>query len=119
MAPGLLQTIGTDDLTHGLTNGVLKSNGASPSRKMFPHDDVHFDPSLKPKSHQIKGTSPDSKILFQDVNILDSTGSEPYRGDVFIQGISHIQPCTRGRRRNVINRKINSSPNMRQGNTRQ
>ena len=83
MAPGLLQTIGTDSLT----NGVVKPNGINSSQKKFPHDAVRFDPSLKPKNYQIKGTSPDSKILFQDVNILDSTGREPYRGDVFIQGI--------------------------------
>ncbi|KAI9691955.1 MAG: hypothetical protein M1820_009663 [Bogoriella megaspora] len=80
MAPGLLHDNGADRLTNGVPNGIPSS------RKTFPHDDVHFDPSLKPKNYQIKVTSPDSKILFQDVNILDSTGSEPYRGDVFIQG---------------------------------
>lgn len=32
------------------------------------------------------GTHPDSKILFLDVNILDSTGREPYMGDVLIEG---------------------------------
>ncbi|KAL9067313.1 MAG: hypothetical protein Q9157_006854 [Trypethelium eluteriae] len=85
MAPGLLQTIGTDNLING-TNGAVKANGLTNSRKRFPHEDVHFDSSLKPKNYQIKGTSPDSKILFKDVNILDSTGKEPYRGDVFIQG---------------------------------
>ncbi|ORY09214.1 putative fumarylacetoacetate hydrolase [Clohesyomyces aquaticus] len=47
---------------------------------------VQFDPSLKPKSYQIKETPSSSKILFRDVNILDSTGGDPYRGDVFIEG---------------------------------
>lgn len=92
MAPGLLQTIGTDALTNGVMNGEMKPNGFESSRKTFPHEDVHFDPSLRPKNYQIKGTSPDSKILFQDVNILDSTGKEPYRGDVFIEGISVYSP---------------------------
>ncbi|KAI9688518.1 MAG: hypothetical protein M1822_001467 [Bathelium mastoideum] len=86
MAPGLLQTIGSDELTNGITNGEFQSGGFSLSRTRFPHDDVHFDPSLKPKNYQVKGTSTDSKILFQDVRILDSTGREPYQGDVFIQG---------------------------------
>jgi predicted amidohydrolase YtcJ len=38
------------------------------------------------------GTDSDSKILFLDVNILDSTGADPYRGDVYIEGerIVHV-----------------------------
>lgn len=32
------------------------------------------------------GTHPESKVLFLDVNILDSTGRDPYRGDVLIEG---------------------------------
>jgi hypothetical protein len=28
--------------------------------------------------------------LFLDVNILDSTGREPYLGDVLVQGMSYI-----------------------------
>lgn len=62
---------------------------------LTPHDEVQFDPSLKPKSYQIKGTKPDSKILFLDVNILDSTGKDPYRGNVYIEGrVSWKQwPC--------------------------
>lgn len=47
---------------------------------------IHWDQSLEPKHYEISGTDPDSKILFLDVNILDSTGSEPYRGDVLIEG---------------------------------
>jgi hypothetical protein len=41
---------------------------------------------LQPKEYTIFGTHADSKILFSDVNILDSTGREPYRGDVLIEG---------------------------------
>lgn len=51
------------------------------------HEKVHFDASLAPKRYEIKGTDPSSKILLLDVNILDSTGRPPYRGDVFVQGM--------------------------------
>lgn len=47
---------------------------------------ICWDQSLEPKHYEISGTDPDSKILFLDVNILDSTGSEPYKGDVLIEG---------------------------------
>jgi hypothetical protein len=47
---------------------------------------VAWDNSLQPQKYSIFGTHPESKILFLDVNILDSTGRDPYRGDVFIQG---------------------------------
>ena len=57
---------------------------------MNPHDHVQWDPSLKPKNYTIKGTNPDSKVLFRDVNILDSTGADAYRGDVYIEGM----PCS-------------------------
>lgn len=73
-----------------MTNGVNghKPNGVNGSKidTMNPHDLVHFDPSLKPKSYQIKGTDPNSKVLFRDVNIIDSTGRDPFRGDVYIEG---------------------------------
>lgn len=55
-------------------------------RKTYPHDHLHFDPKLKPKPHKVAGTSPDWKTLFLDVNIIDSTGREPYRGDVLVLG---------------------------------
>lgn len=51
------------------------------------HEKVQFDKKLTPKKYEIKGTDPNSKILFLDVNILDSTGRPPYRGDVFIEGM--------------------------------
>jgi hypothetical protein len=47
---------------------------------------IHWDHSLQPKHYEISGTDPDSKILFLDVNIVDSTGAEPYRGDVLVEG---------------------------------
>ncbi|GAB7352296.1 hypothetical protein MBLNU459_g2750t1 [Dothideomycetes sp. NU459] len=47
---------------------------------------LKFDDSLQPKQYDMYGTHPDSKILFLDVSILDSTGREPYRGDVLIEG---------------------------------
>ena len=52
----------------------------------YSHDYVNFDPSLKPKSYNIKGTDANSKVLFQNVMILDSTGRQPYHGDVYIEG---------------------------------
>lgn len=53
---------------------------------MNPHDLVQFDKSLTPKSYEIKGTKSDSKILILDVNIIDSTGNDPFHGDVYIEG---------------------------------
>ncbi|RDW63336.1 hypothetical protein BP6252_10881 [Coleophoma cylindrospora] len=49
-------------------------------------NNINFGSSLQPRSYEIQGTLPDSKILFTDVTILDSTGQEPYRGDVLIVG---------------------------------
>ncbi|KAL1882873.1 hypothetical protein Daus18300_000511 [Diaporthe australafricana] len=47
---------------------------------------IQWDRSLEPKHCEISGTDADSKLLFLDVNILDSTGAEPYTGDVLIEG---------------------------------
>lgn len=49
-------------------------------------NEIQWDRSLQPKQYEICGTDPDSKILFLNVNILDSTGAEPYKGDVLIEG---------------------------------
>lgn len=49
-------------------------------------DAVKFDESLQPKQYEMFGTLSEPRILFPDVNILDSTGREPYRGDVLIEG---------------------------------
>ena len=48
--------------------------------------EIEWDKALQPKSYSIFGTHPESRILFLDVNILDSTGNEPFRGDVLIEG---------------------------------
>ena len=82
MAPGILVNgdSGNDD-SHFPIFSSHKSK-----RKLNPQDDLNFDPNLKPRKYHIEGTRPDSQVLFVDVNIIDSTGAEPYRGDVFIQG---------------------------------
>lgn len=81
MAPSAVNANGI--MTNGL-NG--QHNDGVKIDTMNPHDLVNFDPSLRPKKYEMKGTSPDSKILFLDVNILDSTGGDPYKGDVYIEG---------------------------------
>ncbi|QKX64762.1 uncharacterized protein TRUGW13939_11938, partial [Talaromyces rugulosus] len=58
---------------------------SGPPRNIQAIDAVQFDSSLTPKEYKIAGTKPGSKILITDVNILDSTGREPYRGDVLIE----------------------------------
>ena len=57
-----------------------------PPRNVAAINAINFDKSLQPNEHQILGTDPESKILFVDVNILDSTGRDTYRGDVLIEG---------------------------------
>ncbi|KIA75963.1 fumarylacetoacetate hydrolase [Aspergillus ustus] len=78
MAPGIL------------TNGGYSTASSTPAKSVaanvYPHDSLRFDPRLKPKSYKIAGTPADSTILLLDVNILDSTGKPPYRGDVLIEG---------------------------------
>jgi hypothetical protein len=64
-------------------------NGFSDKKEvdtMNPHDLVEWDRKLTPKRYEIKGTSPDSKILISDVNIIDSTGKPPFKGDVYVEG---------------------------------
>ena len=84
MAPSAVDERGlmTTGINGHQSNGVNGTKSCDPK----PHDYVHFDPSLKPKSYGIKGTSPDSKILFRDVNIIDSESSAPFRGDVYVEG---------------------------------
>jgi hypothetical protein len=57
-----------------------------PPRNLKNINDIKFADSLQPKSYNILGTHPDSKTLFTDVSILDSTGRDPYPGDVLIEG---------------------------------
>lgn len=58
-----------------------------PPRNIQPINEVRFDERLRPENYEIFGTHPDSKILILDVRILDSTGRDPYRGDVLIEGV--------------------------------
>ena len=79
-------------MTNGMNEGTPGPNGFTRHSTytnvdtLNPHDHVHFDPSLQPKKYNIKGTDANSKVLFRDVNILDSTGRDPFRGDVYIEG---------------------------------
>ncbi|EMC96946.1 hypothetical protein BAUCODRAFT_147141 [Baudoinia panamericana UAMH 10762] len=84
MAPSAVDSKGymTSGINEHLANGTT---GGKPDL-MNPHDEVHFDPKLKPKQYQIKGTDPNSKILFRDVQIIDSTGRDPFKGDVYVEG---------------------------------
>lgn len=71
---------------NGPVNGVRPQAIHGETTTAFPHEDVKFDESLKPKSYSIKGTDPESRILFRNVNILDSTGRDPFVGDIYIEG---------------------------------
>lgn len=85
MAPSAVNEHGV--MTNGINGHGDGANGASGKiDTMNPHDSVHFDESLKPKNYQMKGTDPNSKVLFRDVNIIDSTGADPFKGDVYIEG---------------------------------
>lgn len=60
-----------------------------PPRNIAYIDQLAFDPSLQPVNYEISGTDPTAKVLILDVDILEATGREPYRGDVLITGRSH------------------------------
>ncbi|KAH8176731.1 amidohydrolase family protein [Sarocladium implicatum] len=64
----------------------LATDVAGIPRNLAYLDNLKLDPKLQPKSYDLAGTHSESKILFLDVNILDSTGRLPYRGDVLIKG---------------------------------
>jgi hypothetical protein len=75
----------------GLPPSFIQSSATSepyngPPRNVENINAISFDKALQPKKYEILGTHPESKILFTDVNILDSTGRDPYRGDVLIKG---------------------------------
>ncbi|KAK9847825.1 hypothetical protein MYU51_018211 [Penicillium brevicompactum] len=59
---------------------------SGPPRNIAYIDQLDFDPALQPANYEIAGTSGSSKILILDVEILEATGREPYRGDVLILG---------------------------------
>ncbi|KWU41908.1 hypothetical protein RHOSPDRAFT_30304 [Rhodotorula sp. JG-1b] len=59
----------------------------NPKKPMFRSIDLTKpDPRLKVPNIEIACDHEDSKVAFIDVNILDSTGKERYRGDVLIKG---------------------------------
>lgn len=66
--------------------GSLSDSRAINGTLYAAHDSLAFDENLRPKHFGIEGTSPSSKVLFRDVQILDSTGNDPYHGDVLIEG---------------------------------
>ncbi|KIW73146.1 hypothetical protein PV04_01287 [Phialophora macrospora] len=57
-----------------------------PPRNVKAIDEINFTEAVKYPKYEILGTDPESKILFVDVSILECTGKEPYRGDVYIEG---------------------------------
>lgn len=67
------------------TDAALSTHKGRP-RNIDTIDAAKFDDNLQPTEYSMFGTPEDSRILFLDVNILDSTGAEPYRGDVLIKG---------------------------------
>ena len=67
------------------TNTTTEAYQGSP-RNVATINAVNFDKALQPNAYKLLGTHPESKIFFTDVNILDSTGRAPYRGDVPIEG---------------------------------
>jgi hypothetical protein len=84
------QTPGTVSWESWTLNDLNKTTAAKPSDS-FPRniayiDNLKLDPELQPTTYQMAGTNSQSKILITDARILDSTGREPYRGDVLIQG---------------------------------
>lgn len=85
-------------------NGAKASDdGAVSALPTFPYQSVQFHPSLKPKSYHIKGTDPNSKILFRNVSIFDSTGRDPYMGDVLVEGKFSICILTSCQRNSLTN----------------
>lgn len=60
-----------------------------PPRNIAYIDQLSFDPDLQPKHSEIAGTDTASRILILDVNILEATGREPYRGDVLVASESN------------------------------
>lgn len=70
-----------------------------PPRNIATIDALEFASNLQPKSYDIAGTHPDSRILFLDVNIFDASGKLPYKGDVLIEGKYYLSTaCTSGHR---------------------
>lgn len=60
---------------------------SGPPRNVAYIDQLDFDSYLQPTNHEIASTD-SSATLILDVEILEATGREPYRGDVLIAGKS-------------------------------
>lgn len=64
------------------------ANSSEIPRNIATINNLKLDPHLQPVTYNIEGTHPESRILIEDVKILDSTGRLPYSGDVLIEGKS-------------------------------
>jgi hypothetical protein len=62
-----------------------------PPRNIAYIDQLDFNSDLQPVNYEIAGTPASSRVLILDVEILEATGREPYRGDVLVVG--KLQPC--------------------------
>ncbi|KAF8119337.1 hypothetical protein EV363DRAFT_1386201 [Boletus edulis] len=72
-------------LKHTNVNGL--GEPWDPMRPSFHGVDLtKADPLLKVPNVEIRSGSDDTVVAFVDVNILDSTGAAPYRGDVLVKG---------------------------------
>lgn len=68
------------------TAWVPTKNSQSVPRNVAYIDNLKLDPKLQPRDYHIHGSKKGSKILFMEVQILESTGRQPYPGDVLIEG---------------------------------
>ena len=88
-----------------------------PPRNVETIHNLRLDPKLQPKKYEIAGTHPESKILFKDVSILDSTGREPYSGDVLIEG-EYCSDTRRSGKRNPEQKQEKRSPPLVRSQTK-
>ncbi len=82
MAPSRID----DDAPPSFTTSDDNAPYTGPPRNVDSINNLNFPASLKPKTYHIAGTHPESKLLFTDVSILDSTGRDAYHGDVLVEG---------------------------------
>jgi hypothetical protein len=75
-----------DPLPSFSANSITGPRYSGPPRNVAPIEALKFGEAQRPKAYEIERTHPESVILFLDVNIFDSTGREPFRGDVLIEG---------------------------------
>lgn len=89
----------TDSFTTADSSEKPRVSESSPPRNVDYIDQVSCDSSQQPKGYELHGTYPDSKTLFLNVNILDSTGKKPYLGDLLIEGQEHTLDPVKHRHR--------------------